>query len=96
MKKEIFFGVLIGVISNIIGVFLSVVILFKENELSNIFDIINNSIDNNNITKLISLGAIINLISFFILLKFNFNEKARGVLVATFTVAILTIYLNNF
>jgi len=96
LKKEIFFGVLIGVVSNIIGVFLSVVILFKENQLSNIFDIINNSIDNNNITKLISLGAIINLLSFFILLKFNFNEKARGVLVATFTVAILTIYLNNF
>ena len=96
MKKEIFFGVLIGVVSNIIGVFLSVVILFKENQLSNIFDIINNSIDNNNITKLISLGAIINLLSFFILLKFNFNEKARGVLVATFSVAILTIYLNNF
>ena len=96
MKKEIFFGVLIGVVSNIIGVFLSVVILFKEDQLSNIFDIINNSIDNNNITKLISLGAIINLLSFFILLKFNFNEKARGVLVATFTVAILTIYLNNF
>ena len=96
MKKEIFFGVLIGVVSNIIGVFLSVVILFKENQLSNIFDIINNSIDNNNITKLISLGAIINLLSFFILLKFNFNEKAKGVLVATFTVAILTIYLNNF
>ena len=91
MKKEIFFGVLIGVVSNIIGVFLSVVILFKENQLSNIFDIINNSIDNNNITKLISLGAIINLLSFFILLKFNFNEKAKGVLVATFTVAILTI-----
>lgn len=96
MKKEIFFGFFIGVISNIIGVFLCVIILFKEYQLSNILDIINNSIDNNNITKLISLGAIINLISFFILLKFNFNEKARGVLVATFVIAILTIYLNNF
>jgi predicted neutral ceramidase superfamily lipid hydrolase len=96
LKKEIFFGFFIGVISNIIGVFLCVIILFKEYQLSNILDIINNSIDNNNITKLISLGAIINLISFFILLKFNFNEKARGVLVATFVIAILTIYLNNF
>lgn len=96
MKKEIFFGFFIGVISNIIGVFLCVIILFKEYQLSNILDIIYNSIDNNNITKLISLGAIINLISFFILLKFNFNEKARGVLVATFVIAILTIYLNNF
>ena len=96
MKEEIFFGFFIGVISNIIGVFLCVIILFKEYQLSNILDIINNSIDNNNITKLISLGAIINLISFFILLKFNFNEKARGVLVATFVIAILTIYLNNF
>jgi predicted neutral ceramidase superfamily lipid hydrolase len=96
LKKEIFFGFFIGVISNIIGVFLCVIILFKEYQLSNILDIINNSIDNNNITKLISLGAIVNLISFFILLKFNFNEKARGVLVATFVIAILTIYLNNF
>jgi predicted neutral ceramidase superfamily lipid hydrolase len=96
LKKEIFFGFFIGVISNIIGVFLCVIILFKEYQLSNILDIIYNSIDNNNITKLISLGAIINLISFFILLKFNFNEKARGVLVATFVIAILTIYLNNF
>jgi predicted neutral ceramidase superfamily lipid hydrolase len=96
LKKGIFFGFFIGVISNIIGVFLCVIILFKEYQLSNILDIINNSIDNNNITKLISLGAIINLISFFILLKFNFNEKARGVLVATFVIAILTIYLNNF
>ncbi len=96
MKKEIFFGIIIGIISNLIGVFLSIIILFNEFQFSYILEILNSSINNSNITKLISLGAIVNLISFFILLKFNFNEKARGVLVATFAIAILTIYLNNF
>ena len=96
MKKEIFFGIIIGIISNLIGVFLSVIILFNEFQFSYILEILNSSINNSNITKLISLGAIINLISFFILLKLNYTEKARGVLVATFAIAILTIYLNNF
>tara|TARA_B100001063_G_C16613268_1_gene476853 strand:+ start:419 stop:709 length:291 start_codon:yes stop_codon:yes gene_type:complete len=96
LKKEIFFGIIIGIISNLIGVFLSIIILFNEFQFSYILEILNSSINNSNITKLISLGAIVNLISFFILLKFNFNEKARGVLVATFAIAILTIYLNNF
>ena len=96
MKKEIFFGIIIGIISNLIGVFLSIIILFNEFQFSYILEILNSSINNSNITKLISLGAIINLISFFVLLKLNSTEKARGVLVATFAIAILTIYLNNF
>ena len=96
MKKEIFFGIIIGIISNLIGVFLSIIILFNEFQFSYILEILNSSINNSNITKLISLGAIINLISFFVLLKLNFTEKARGVLVTTFAIAILTIYLNNF
>ena len=37
-----------------------------------------------------------NLIVFFIFLRYDYEERARGVLVATFIIAILTIYLNNF
>ena len=95
-KKDIIFGITTGLISNIIGVIFTVIFLFQEISISNIFRIINESIDNNFITKLISLGAIVNLIAFFIFLKFNYVERAKGVLIATFLVAILTIYLNNF
>jgi len=95
-KKDIIFGIITGFISNIIGVIFTVIFLFQEISISNIFRIINESIDNNFITKLISLGAIVNLIAFFIFLKFNYVERARGVLIATFLVAILTIYINNF
>ena len=95
-KKDIIFGITTGLISNIIGVIFTVIFLFQEISISNIFRIINESIDNSFITKLISLGAIVNLIAFFIFLKFNYVERARGVLIATFLVAILTIYINNF
>ncbi len=95
-KKDIIFGITTGLISNIIGVIFTVIFLFQEISISNIFRIIIESIDNNFITKLISLGAIVNLIAFFVFLKFNYVERARGVLIATFLVAILTIYINNF
>ncbi len=95
-KKDISLGIISGLLSNLLGVILTIIFLFQEINISNIFNIINESISDNFITKLISLGAIINLIVFFIFLKFNYVERARGVLIATFLVAILTIYLNNF
>jgi hypothetical protein len=95
-KKEIIFGAIGGFTANLMGVFISVIVLFQEIKISNILRIVSNSISDNFITKLISLGAIMNLIVFFIFLKYNYEERARGVLVATFIIAILTIYLNNF
>ena len=95
-KKDVIFGITTGLISNIIGIIFTVIFLFEEINISNIFRIINESIENEFITKLISLGAIVNLFAFFIFLKFDYVERAKGVLVATFLVAILTIYINNF
>ncbi len=95
-KKDVIFGITTGLISNIIGIIFTVIFLFQEINISNIFRIINESIENEFITKLISLGAIVNLFAFFIFLKFDYVERAKGVLVATFLVAILTIYINNF
>ena len=94
--KEVFCGLIIGITANCVGVLLTIILLFSEYRLTNIIELINSSIDNNYITKLISLGAVINLIVFFLLLKYDNTEKARGVLIATFLMAILTIYLNNF
>ena len=95
-KKEFLVGLFSGFLANTVGAILTVVLLFQEVKISNISKIISDSISDNYVTKLISLGAIINLFIFFIFLKYNYDERARGVLVATFIMAILTIYINNF
>ena len=80
-------------LANFLGVIITIIVLFKE---ANMLKIINDSFIDNSITKLISLGAILNLIVFFIFLKYDYEERAKGVLLATFVIAILTIYINNF
>ena len=95
-KKEVFFGFFSGFLANLLGVIITIIVLFQETNSSNIFKIINDSFLDNSITKLISLGAIVNLFVFFIFLKYDYVERARGVLIATFVIAILTIYINNF
>jgi len=45
------------------------------------------------IGKVITLGTILNIIAFFILLQFKKEMMARGVILATFVLAILTIIL---
>ena len=95
-KKEILVGIFSGFLANIAGTIISVIILFQEIKISNILKILSDSISDNFITKLISLGAVMNLIVFFVFLRYDYEEKARGVLIATFIIAILTIYLNNF
>ena len=95
-KKEILVGIFSGFLANIAGAIISVIILFQEIKISNILKILSDSISDNFITKLISLGAVMNLIVFFVFLRYDYEEKARGVLIATFIIAILTIYFNNF
>ena len=95
-KKEILVGIFSGFLANIAGAIISVIILFQEIKISNILKILSDSISDNFITKLVSLGAVMNLIVFFVFLRYDYEEKARGVLIATFIIAILTIYLNNF
>ena len=92
-KKELFCGLLSGFLANLLGMIIVVIVLFQS---FNILKIINDSISETFITKLISLGAIVNLIVFFMFLKYDYEERARGVLLATFIIAILTIYINNF
>ncbi len=46
----------------------------------------------NNISKLIALGALPNLLAFFLLLKIKREMWARGVVLATIALAISTIF----
>tara|TARA_B100000989_G_scaffold60860_1_gene41832 strand:+ start:1288 stop:1593 length:306 start_codon:yes stop_codon:yes gene_type:complete len=95
-KRDVFFGLFSGFLANFLGMIITIIVLFNEINILNIFKIINDSFHDNSITKLISLGAILNLIVFFIFLKYDYEERAKGVLLATFVIAILTIYINNF
>ena len=75
IKKEIFIGSIIGLIANTIGLVLKVL----QAAASEGF-----------LGKLISLGAILNLIVFFVFIKKKQDYRARGVLLITVFIAIFT------
>lgn len=90
-KKEVLLGVIYGIISSMIGLILAILIL---SENSSIIESLKNSYYENFLGKLISLGAILNVIVFFVFIKKNQDQRAKGVLLLTIFLAILTLILN--
>lgn len=89
IKKEIGIGFLVGVIANMFGIIISIFIFSALSKNGLTFEeTINGAIKNDSIGSIIALGAILNLIAFFLFLKQNRNYRARGVLLATFIAAI--------
>ena len=87
MKKDIFIGMLVGLIANAIGLFLTANFLGKGDE----FDVvIKAAAAEGFLGKLISLGAILNLIAFFIFIRKKQDYRARGVLLITVFIAVFT------
>lgn len=91
IKKDIIIGVLVGLLANTLGVFIAT--LFFGNGDSFI-PVIKAAIAEGFIGKLISLGAILNLIVFFIFIKKKQDYRARGVLLATVFIAIFTFVIK--
>lgn len=91
IKKEVFRGFLVGLIANGVG-FLIAILIFGNGESMDI--IIKNSISQGFFTKLVSIGAVLNLIAFFLFIKQKRDYRARGVILATILVAILTFLVN--
>lgn len=88
-KIKIIYGLLLGVASTTLGT-----ALFLElfTDLSFVEGLKFSSL-NGTIGKIITLGAILNIIIFFTLLKFKQELMARGVVLATIFMAILTLVL---
>lgn len=87
MKKNIFIGMLIGLVANAIGLF------FAANLLGNGDDftvVIKAAAAEGFLGKLISLGAVLNLIAFFVFIKKKQDYRARGVLLITVFIAVFT------
>lgn len=87
IRRDVIIGFIIGLIANIIGILFYIVLFSKEG----IEGTLKSAVNFNFIGKLVSLGAILNLIVFFLLIKMNQDNKARGVLLATLVAAIIVI-----
>ncbi len=91
IKKHVFIGFLVGLIANTIGLILAIFI-FGNGE--GIIASIQKSIVEGFFGKLISIGAVLNLIAFFLFIKFKQDYRARGVILATVVIAIVTFFIN--
>lgn len=89
--KQILIGFAIGIGANIMGTILYV-LLFSEYDIQTTLNL---SLANNFFGKLITLGAVLNLIVFFFFIRRNQIYKARGVLMATILSA-LAIMIHKF
>ncbi|RAJ22706.1 hypothetical protein LX77_02260 [Gelidibacter algens] len=91
IKKEVFIGFLVGVIANAIGFIIAIVIFGNGEDMTTAFK---QSLAQGLFSKLVSMGAILNLVVFFLFLKQKRDYRARGVILATITVTIVTFILN--
>lgn len=89
--KEILIGFLVGLAANLAGTYLYI---YFFSDLS-FEDTLKAALHNDFLGSLIALGAILNLIVFFIFIKKNENYRARGVVMATILAA-LAILISKF
>ncbi len=85
IKKHVFVGFLIGLLTNLAGIFFYI-LLFSKMGLE---ETLKQSLQNDYLGKIIALGAILNFFPFFVFLKKNEIYKARGVLLATVLMAVV-------
>ncbi len=91
IKKEVFIGFIVGIIANSIGLIIAIFIFGNG---ASIETSIKQSIADDFFGKLVSIGAILNLIAFFAFINMKRDYRARGVILATILVAILTFLVN--
>jgi len=91
IKKEILIGFITGIIANAIGLFLTAWILGDKND---VIASIKASIEDDFFGKLVSIGAIFNLLLFFYYLRRKKDYRARGVLMATLIIAVVTFMVK--
>ncbi|OED37887.1 hypothetical protein AB832_04840 [Flavobacteriaceae bacterium (ex Bugula neritina AB1)] len=84
IKKEIITGFFIGILANGIGTILYI-LLFSDRS---ILETLKAAQENNFLGSLIALGAILNLIIFFLFLNKDKPYRARGVFLATLIAAV--------
>ena len=87
-KTDILIGFFIGILACVLGIFLFITFFTDFDFMSGIRSMKSEG----KLGKLITLGAILDLVAFGILLKINKEFMARGVVLAVICIAILTIF----
>ncbi len=87
--KKILSGIIIGLIVNILGIVLYIFVMTNE-EVGNG---VRMAYRTGFLGKIIGLGALPNLILFSYFIKKKYMYQARGIVIATFIAALLTLYL---
>lgn len=90
VKKEVLIGIIVGLIANAIGLFFATLFLGDN---ANFLEVLKSASAEGFLGKLISLGAILNLMAFFFFIRKKQDYRARGVLLTTIFVAIFTFIL---
>lgn len=94
-KKGIFQGIIIGLIANVIGLVTAAIILSKLSGRSDsILTVLETAQSENFLGKLISLGAALNLLSFFYFIRKRQDSRAAGVLIVTILIALGTFLIR--
>ncbi len=90
-KKNVITGIIVGLVANAIGLYFAALLLGNGDDP---FNVIKAAKTEGFLGKLVSLGAILNLIAFFVFIKKKQDYKARGVLIATIFIAIFTFVIK--
>jgi hypothetical protein len=88
-KSDLFIGVFIGFATTFVGVYLFFILYAN----CGLIEGIKMMQEQGYLGKIITLGAILNLIAFFILLKLNKELMARGVVLSLIILALITIFI---
>ncbi|TXE09235.1 hypothetical protein ES711_04695 [Gelidibacter salicanalis] len=91
IKKELFIGFLVGLIANTIGFIIAILIFGNGEDIATAF---RQSLAQGFFSKLVSMGALLNLVAFFMFIKVKRDYRARGVIFATIVVTIVTFLVN--
>lgn len=92
MKKEILIGFIVALLATSFGCFIFVEFFSKYNFYKSL-DLIK---EGNLEGKVLVLGAIANFFVFFVFLKKKQIYRARGVLLETFLIALIVLFLTIF
>lgn len=87
-KKDIVIGFIIGIIACVLGIFLFITFFTDFDFITGI----ESMKAEGKLGKLITLGSILDLVAFGILLKMNKELMARGVVLAVIIIAIITLF----
>ena len=88
-KIDLLIGFIIGIIASLLGMFFYITIVMHSDFLVGIQTMKNEG----HLGKIVTLGSILDLAAFAVLLKMNKELMARGVVLAVIVLTIITLFI---